>query len=85
MITSFLSDFSLLSSHDCLNLHDDSYHIPLYDGAIHVGLRSQRLQVTKSCGIAFLAATLVDLSVVFNTVEYILLLGTLIPVAFVSG
>ena len=41
MITSFLSDFSLLSSHDCLNLHDDSYHIPLYDGAIHVGLRSQ--------------------------------------------
>ena len=41
--------------------------------------------MTKSYGIAFLAAILVDLSVVFNTAEYILLLGTLIPMAFTSG
>ena len=40
MIASVLSDFSLLSSHDCLNLGDDSYHIPLYDGANHVCLES---------------------------------------------
>ena len=41
--------------------------------------------MSKSSGIAYLAVILVDLSVVFDTVEYILLLGTLIPVAFVSG